>query len=312
MFNIWKYLVGDKKKDKDNKPKLSILKGCTKSVDIETFKPVCSIDSKKNIRDKFKLKDYYTVIRTVYEYKDKGAYVVKPLENSEVRYFLKVKSQKNNEFKIYQKLKDIQSINLVNYISVNKIEEVTLYLFEYHNSKTLRKFLKHTKNITEKDIYQIFYEIVNGLHVLHQNGIIHCDLKPDNILICDDGVVKITDYDLSHICDDEDGFVSSHIFGTLNYVAPESYDLRIYSKKSDMWSLGVILYNMLTHRFPHNMDLSTVNSHSNLYRYNEFKHLDLAYVEKADPILKKVVKNLLNFVDTERWSTDDLLKILKI
>ena len=92
-------------------------------------------------------------------------------------------------------------------------------------------------------------------------------------------------------------------------MAPESYDLNVYSTKSDMWSAGIVLYNMITNKYPHNMNLTDCNSGSNLYRYNEFKHFEINIDEKS--IFFDIIINLLSFVDTKRYSADELLIVLE-
>lgn len=251
-------------------------------------------------------KDRYDVVKTV----DESTYVVK-INNQ--NYFLKIKLNTDTEHNIYVKLHNAKHCNLIEYVSMNLIDNQYHFLYKYYDAVNLTQYL-NSNILSRDDIYDIFTQIVYGIDFLHKNNVIHCDLKPDNILVLiNDKVVKIVDLDLARECNTDEGIVETDIIGTLSYIAPESYDLHVYSKKSDMWSLGVILFIMLTNRFPHNIELSVVNSNSNLYRYNEFKHIDLDSfnIRVNDKTLIKTVKNLLSFVDADRMSTTELLAILK-
>jgi len=168
----------------------------------------------------------------------------------------------------------------------------------------------HMKN----DIYKIFEQIANGVKYLHSFNIVHCDLKLENIVISDDklNMIKIIDFDLSFVAKHEEGKLFENSFGTMKYIAPESYDLCIYSKKSDIWQLGIVLFVMLTGKFPFDYDILPVNLHSNLYRRNDFKHINLDIIkENYDAGTFELIGSMLAFNDQCRASIDDVLNSLK-
>jgi serine/threonine protein kinase len=261
--------------------------------------------------NRFKLHDKYNIIKSIYESSDAGIYIVNNLDDSNTKYFIKVKTSRPAELDVYKILKEVKSDYLVTYINFEIINANYVFTYEYFESNNLKQFIKNDQldNKNNKQILNIFKQIIYGLSVLHNNFIIHGDIKPENILINDIQSVKITDFDLSRVCYNNNGYKSNDMFGTMNYMAPESYDLNIYSTKSDMWSAGIVLYNMITNKYPHNMNLTDCNSGSNLYRYNEFKHFEIN-IEK-DSMFYDIIINLLNFVDNKRYSADELSIILE-
>ena len=133
--------------------------------------------------------------------------------------------------------------------------ENTDYIYivtEYIEGGTLSKYLKKKKfNFSERQASNIMSQIASGVQYLHQYGIVHRDLKPGNIMITqqnDFGVIKIMDFGLSKIVSPSEKMVEG--YGTLSYVAPEVLLRTPYNKEVDIWSMGVILYYMLSGSLP--------------------------------------------------------------
>jgi calcium-dependent protein kinase len=108
------------------------------------------------------------------------------------------------------------------------------------------RIVKRTK-YSEKDAAQLMRSIMIGLKGLHGIGLVHCDLKPENLIFSDPSEtaqVKITDFGLSKILGKEDMHAGA-LVGTAQYVSPESLNKREYTQASDVWSMGVVLYILL-------------------------------------------------------------------
>ena len=123
---------------------------------------------------------------------------------------------------------------------------------EYIEGGTLGQYFKKKKfNFSERQAMNIMSQLASGVQYLHQYGIVHRDLKPDNIMITQQnefGVIKIMDFGLSKIVSPHEKMVEG--YGTLSYVAPEVLLRTPYNKEVDIWSMGVILFYMLSGRLP--------------------------------------------------------------
>ena len=125
-------------------------------------------------------------------------------------------------------------------------------IMEYIEGGTLGQYFKKKHfNFSERQATNIMYQIANGIKYLHKYGIVHRDLKPDNIMITQQneyGVIKIMDFGLSKIVSPQEKMTDG--YGTLSYVSPEILLRSPYNKEVDIWSMGVILFYMLSGRLP--------------------------------------------------------------
>jgi len=123
-----------------------------------------------------------------------------------------------------------------------------LLCFEYVPNGNLHHYIKEKTHGYEWNVrYKIIQGICQGLHYIHQERINHLDLKPANVLLGANMEPKITDFGVSRCISEEQGtMVTKFFFGTLGYIAPEFIDKQQISFKSDIFSLGVIIINLLS------------------------------------------------------------------
>jgi len=164
-----------------------------------------------------------------------------------------------------QEAKAASSLNHPNILTVYEIgraEEVIFIATEFVDGVTLRQYLQQPLKLLT--IVDIAIQIASALVAAHAAGIVHRDIKPENIMIRKDGLVKILDFGLAKLTDSHDSssvgseaptmaLVNTEpgaVLGTVAYMSPEQAAGREVDARSDIWSLGVVLYEMLTSRTP--------------------------------------------------------------
>lgn len=124
-------------------------------------------------------------------------------------------------------------------------EEIACIVMELVNGKSLAHHLKEVTQYGLKDTWEIIRQILDGLAYSHGQGVIHRDLKPGNVLINDDGRIKITDFGVARI-DTSTLTVMGDIVGTPHYMAPEQFGGQEVTPRTDLYQVGVMLYELLT------------------------------------------------------------------
>ena len=128
-------------------------------------------------------------------------------------------------------------------------DDLGCIVMELVNGKSLAHHLKEVSNYGFKDTWEIIRQILDGLGYSHGQGVIHRDLKPGNILINDDGRIKITDFGVARI-DTSTLTVMGDVVGTPHYMAPEQFSGLECTALTDLYQVGVILYELLTGKRP--------------------------------------------------------------
>ena len=129
-------------------------------------------------------------------------------------------------------------------------EDLCGYTMEYVQGGTLEDRLRGGSRVGLPQALSLLTQLTSGVHALHERGVIHHDLKPSNILLSPEGVPKIVDFGISR--DEVYGDSERHktIVGTANYISPEYLKSGIPSRQSDIYSLGVIAYQMIAGQLP--------------------------------------------------------------
>ncbi len=122
-------------------------------------------------------------------------------------------------------------------------------IMNYYKGETLQKKLLE-EQLSIKNILKYIIQIAKGLEKAHSKEIVHCDIKPGNILITNDGIAKIVDFGIAKVCYQEKLISPDRTTGTIAYMSPEQISNSNIDQRTDIWSLGVILYEMLTNQIP--------------------------------------------------------------
>jgi eukaryotic-like serine/threonine-protein kinase len=124
-------------------------------------------------------------------------------------------------------------------------------VFEYVDGENLKQLIERTGPLPARQTIELALAIAGALAFAHEHGLIHRDVKPQNVLLTPDGDAKVTDFGIARSLDVEHGVTQTGtVLGTSNYLSPEQADGRPTTPSSDIYSLGVVLYELLTGEVP--------------------------------------------------------------
>jgi serine/threonine protein kinase len=124
-------------------------------------------------------------------------------------------------------------------------------VFEYVDGENLKQFVERTGPLPTRQAIELAVEIADALAFAHENGIVHRDVKPQNVLLTPDGDAKVTDFGIARSLDVEHGVTQTGtVLGTSNYLSPEQAGGQPTTPSTDIYSLGVVVYELLTAEVP--------------------------------------------------------------
>ncbi len=144
--------------------------------------------------------------------------------------------------------------NIVNVYDVGKDENVYYIVMEYIEGKTLKEIIQEEGQLTPSRAVSFARQICDALHDAHRHNIIHRDIKPQNILITKEGRVKVTDFGIARAVTTATITYTSSVMGSVHYFSPEQAQGGVTKEKSDLYSVGIVLYEMLTGKVPFSGD----------------------------------------------------------
>ena len=138
--------------------------------------------------------------------------------------------------------------NIVNVYDVGEDDDLYYIVMELVEGITLKRFIEKKGRLDVKEAIGIGVQIAQGMQAAHDNSIIHRDIKPQNIIISKDGKVKVTDFGIAKAA--TSNTITSNVMGSVHYTSPEQARGGYSDEKSDIYSLGVTLYEMLSGKVP--------------------------------------------------------------
>jgi non-specific serine/threonine protein kinase len=161
-------------------------------------------------------------------------------------------SDEDAKTRFVHEAKAASALNHTNITTIYEIDEVEGECFicmEYVEGKSIKKLIKE-KTLPIEEILKITIQIAEGLNVAHKKGIVHRDIKSDNIMLTDEGSVKIMDFGLAKLKGVTKLTKTGATLGTLQYMSPEQAQGMEVDQRSDIFSFGVVLYEMITGQLP--------------------------------------------------------------
>ena len=142
--------------------------------------------------------------------------------------------------------------NIVNVYDVGEDNGISFIVMELVEGITLKEYIEKKGRLAVREATSIAIQVSMGLQAAHNNGIVHRDVKPQNIIISTDGKVKVTDFGIARVA--TSNTISSNVMGSVHYSSPEQARGGYSDYKSDIYSLGITMYEMLTGHVPFDGD----------------------------------------------------------
>ena len=144
--------------------------------------------------------------------------------------------------------------NIVKVYDVSFGDKIQYIVMENIDGITLKEYIDKQHEINWRDAVYFTIQILRALEHAHEKGIVHRDIKPQNIMLLKDGTIKVTDFGIARFSRDETRTMTDKAIGSVHYISPEQARGDITDEKSDIYSVGVMMYEMLTGRLPFEAD----------------------------------------------------------
>lgn len=148
----------------------------------------------------------------------------------------------------------LNSPHIVGVYDVGQDGDIHYIVMEYVEGQTLKEYIEANGMLSWQETVDYAIQICKALEVAHRHGIVHRDIKPHNIILMPDGVLKVTDFGIARAMSNETVTVDKSTMGSVHYFSPEQARGGYTDAKSDIYSLGIVMYEMITGRVPFDAD----------------------------------------------------------
>ena len=211
------------------------------------------------------------------------------------------------EAKIQAKFSHPNVVNIFNYLDEG--EDVYIVM-EYVNGQTLEQKLKSEGAISEKEAISISIPVLEALDFMHSNGVIHRDIKPSNIMITNTGLIKVTDFGIAKVLDENTQQTKTGMVGSLYYISPEQILGEQTSAATDVYSFGVTLFHMITGKALYEgTEYAIMTSHLEGKPVPPWEVNDNVSKNFGKVVLKAIQKTPKDRYKTARAFSDDLKRV---
>ena len=166
----------------------------------------------------------------------------------------------SNEGFLHRFQNESKAISLLSHPNIVKIYDVSFgdmiqyIVMEYIDGITLKEYIENSGCLSWEDAVYYTIQILRGLQHAHDKGIVHRDVKPQNIMLLKDGTIKVTDFGIARFARSESQTMTDKAIGSVHYISPEQARGEVTNEKADIYSVGVILYEMITGKLPFEAD----------------------------------------------------------
>mgnify|MGYP003299039759 CR=1 FL=1 len=202
--------------------------------------------------------------------------------------------------------------NIVEMYDVGEDDGTYYIVMEYVDGKTLKQLLKKRGTLTLSEAIDIMSQLTDGMAHAHDSYIIHRDLKPQNIMIKDDGQIKITDFGIAMALNSTQLTQTNSVMGSVHYLPPEQASGKGSTIKSDIYSMGIIFYELLSGSLPFRGDNAVEIALKHMREpLPSLREENSAIPQSIENIIRKATaKNPKNRYDSARSMHEDLLTAL--
>ena len=202
--------------------------------------------------------------------------------------------------------------NIVEMYDVGEDDGTYYIVMEYVDGKTLKQLLKKRGSLTISEALDIMCQLTDGMAHAHDSYIIHRDLKPQNIMIKDDGQIKITDFGIAMALNATQLTQTNSVMGSVHYLPPEQASGKGCTIKSDIYSMGIIFYELLSGSLPFRGDNAVEIALKHMREpLPSLRESNPAIPQSIENIIKRATaKNAKNRYDSAREMHEDLLTAL--
>lgn len=144
--------------------------------------------------------------------------------------------------------------NIVKVLDVNFSDSIQYIVMEYIDGITLKEYIEQQKSVKWKESVHFTVQILRALQHAHDNGIVHRDIKPQNVMLLEDGTIKVMDFGIARFARENGKTLSDKAIGSVHYISPEQAQGAPTDEKTDIYAVGVILFETLTGKVPFDGD----------------------------------------------------------
>ena len=239
---------------------------------------------------------------------DDKIYAIKHMEKKKLFKLLNTLNGIYREIDIQSK---IEHENIIKILYSHESKESFNLVMEYAQNGSLFHYIRRNNGLSESQTFQLFIQVVNAVYFLHKNNLIHRDIKPENILLFNNDdendnnknnfLVKLCDFGWCVKLDE--GESRKTFCGTTEYMSPELIDRKGYSKEIDVWSLGILLYEMIHGFSPFRPNKPKFEEKE---VFENIKKHELKFGENVSERCKNLIINLLALNKNKRYKVEDI------